>query len=148
MNDTTKDYPPASSIFLTVGRLTGNVEQISLTLEGINKQLVSMNRVLAHNTAIVDEHQKRSTRLEKTVDGQVKTLTELTTTLVKVQSAISRVEEDVAPLVEHVEEYNKKVYIVEFFKNLGWIGKSITGLLTLSAVIASAYGFVVAFFKV
>ena len=135
-------------IVLSVGKLLGTVEHISKTMTTMSIKIHGMNDTLIRNTTIVDEHQLRSLRLETVVDGQVITLTELTSTLVKLQAILGRVELDMAPLVVHIDDHKRKAYVTEFFKNLGWIGKSVTGLITAGTVLVGVWGYVSAYIKV
>lgn len=102
--------------------------------EKLFDRMDSMNNVLIKNTAIVDEHQKRSTQMENVMGSYKVQLETLSIKMTKIHGDLERVDADVKPIKAHVAEMTG---FMGFVKGMPSFLKIIILLLTL---LTSGYG--------
>ena len=71
--------------------------------KAISKKFSRFEKTLLRNTITVEEHQRRSTLLEKNQEGQLESLQKIASTLENISERVDEVERDIEPVKKHVE---------------------------------------------
>lgn len=114
-----------------------SLQELKENEKTISKRLGSQEKVLLRNTITVEEHKRRSDKLEENQEKFIATLDQIAKSVQQVSINIHKIENEIEPIKDHVKSVKGVMGIfIAMYDNKEFIGK----LIVFATVIAiSAY---------